>query len=144
MSDAHSDLAERWPAIRRLAARRARAWDVEAEDLAQATALIVLLRLRNPRAWLSERLVRLCCLDAVSMIRSPESRAGWIARYSPDEIPSRNGTHMLELCAIPPKPELEDPSDEDARHRLEWGSLSLRERQERIAESHRALGTSWI
>lgn len=148
MTDASSDLAERWPAIRRLAARQARAWDVEADDLAQATALFVLLRLRNPRAWLSTRLVHLCCLDAIPMVRSPESRAGRFARFPPDAVPSRatpaRGVEMLELCALPPDSELEDPADEDARHRAEWGSLSLRERQERIAEAHRALGTSWV
>ena len=137
------DLAEWWPAIRRVAARHALAWDVEPDDLAQTIALLVLQRLQRGQEWWGWRTLRLCALEAVRRVQAPEARAGWFGRCEWDRIPAAGGGADLELCALPPEIEpIEDPDAENMRHRIEWETMGLRERQTRIIESHRALGSS--
>lgn len=134
------DLVEWWPAIRRLASRRARAWDVEAEDLAQTIAVLALQRIQRGQQWWGWRTLTFCAIEASRRIQSPESRAGRFGRCEWDRIPAPSIEAQLELCALPPEPEpIEDPDDENMRHRIEWETMGLRERQARILESRRAL-----
>lgn len=115
-------------------------WDVEAEDLAQTTAMLALQRLRRGQEWWGWRTLTLCCLEAVRRIQAPESRAGWYGRHEWDSVPPKGSGAMLELCSLPAEVEpVEDPDAENTRHRIEWETMGLHERQTRIMESRRAL-----
>lgn len=133
------DLVEWWPAIRRLAARRARAWDVEVDDLAQATAMLVLQRLRRGQEFHGWRTLGFCSLEAIRRIESPESRADRFERHGLQGIPGRRAGSLFELCSIPDCPDEPDHDSETSAQIAEWAGLSVRERGERILESRRAL-----
>lgn len=108
------------------------------DDLVQELALGLLeLAHRRPDAGMPD--LRLLAVDGARRILGRGERTGRGSQAIPlDEVRGRHG-FLYELAAIPELEPLEDPDEENMRHRIEWETMGLHERQTRILESRRAL-----
>lgn len=130
------------PRVQRAAARIAFRCRIELEELTSEAVLILLernaARGHRPPPETGFQVVYVV-LEAARRLTG--HRHFWQPKMLPyHEVTVRGTWGPTELAYLPPVSEpLEDPDAETRRHRDEWARLSVRERQERIIESRRAL-----
>lgn len=82
-------------------------------------------------------------MDAARTLNGARRGIRAVVEVSLETLRTRDGL-PLDIADLPPEfhPPPETPKAETKRHRQEWARMTIRERQTRIMESHRALGSS--
>jgi DNA-directed RNA polymerase specialized sigma24 family protein len=126
-------------AVRRLTYPMSLRFRLEHEDLVQQTVMNMLLRKQRYPDFTP--FVKWAASDAARELSPDILRDSKTNKYK--RVFVRPLEDWEDFALVPYR---EDPDEDEVieEQLKEWRSLGLRERQERIMESHRALGTSYV